>query len=331
MRQQTTNKATDHKTGITRYQLRQRIFKIIEIGNETDVPSRMFDYAIVAVIIANITVLVLETFQELGAGMPFFRTVETVTTVIFIIEYGLRIWTAEFLYPGKPRWLASLRFIFSLDGMILLLSILPLFFLQGFVVFRMLRVARIFHLFRINKQFDSFSVIQSVLVEKKNQLASSLFIVLILMLASSICMYSAEHQAQPGVFRNALSGIWWSVSALLTVGYGDIYPITPLGQAMAIVISFLGVGAVAIPTGIISAGFVEQYQKAQDTTNGLSINLQTVLIDIDSAWTGKTVDEIRDTDHISIILVVHDKSTFVPKPDYRVCFEDEVVVYREDK
>ena len=83
-----------------------------------------------------------------------------------------------------------------------------------------------------------------------------MFIILVLMLGSSLCMYSLEHDAQPEVFKNAFSGVWWSVSTLLTIGYGDIYPITPAGKAMGIFITFLGVGMVAIPTGIISAGFV---------------------------------------------------------------------------
>ena len=148
------------------------------------------------------------------------------------------------------------------DGVVDILTIVPVFFLSGFVIFRMLRVARIFHLFRLNARYDSFNVITTVLYEKRNQIISSVFIVVILMLASSLCMYSVEHDAQP-VFRNAFSGVWWSMSTLLTVGYGDIYPITTLGRLMAICIAYLGVGVVAIPTGIISAGFVEQYQRKE--------------------------------------------------------------------
>ena len=81
------------------------------------------------------------------------------------------------------------------------------------------------------------------------------------MLVSSLCIYSAEHEAQPELYANAFSGIWWSLSTIFTVGYGDIYPITVLGRIMTVVITFLGVGAVAIPTGIISAGFVEEYSE----------------------------------------------------------------------
>ena len=177
------------------------------------------------------------------------------------------------------------------------------FFLSGFVVFRMLRVVRIFHLFRINAQYDSFNVIKSVLYEKRNQIASSVFIVVILMLASSLFMYSVEHEAQPEAFRNALSGIWWSVSTLLTVGYGDIYPVTVLGRAMAIVITFLGVGMVAIPTGIISAGFVEQYSRMQQETPDLTGELKTVTLGVDSAWKDRAVKDVEEEYHIDIVLI----------------------------
>ena len=109
---------------------------------------------------------------------------------------------------------------------------LPLFFPAGAVVFRLFRIVRIFRLFRINAYYDSLNVITEVIIGKKQQLLSSLFILSVLMVASSLCMYSLEHDAQPEVFSNAFSGLWWSVSTLLTIGYGDIYPITPLGKAV---------------------------------------------------------------------------------------------------
>ena len=99
---------------------------------------------------------------------------------------------------------------------------MPFFFPSGAVAFRMLRIIRIFRLFRINAYYDSLNVITEVIVGKKQQLLSSVFIILILMLSSSLCMYSLENKAQPEVFTNAFSGIWWAASTLLTVGYGDI-------------------------------------------------------------------------------------------------------------
>ena len=131
----------------------------------------------------------------------------------------------------------------------------------------MLRIIRIFRLFRINSYYDSLNVIGEVIAGKKQQLMSSVFIILMLMLGSSLCMYSLEHEAQPEVFQNAFSGIWWAASTLLTVGYGDIYPVTTLGKMFGIFITFLGVGMVAIPTGIISAGFVDQIPGSSVSAN----------------------------------------------------------------
>lgn len=304
--------------------VKRRIFDIIQIGNQNDTASRVFDIFLVCVIILNITAMFLETFEELQPWRGVFDVVETVTVLVFCVEYILRIWTAEYLYPGQSRGRAVWKFLRSYDGVIDLLTILPFFFLSGFVVFRMLRVVRIFHLFRINTQYDSFNVIKSVLYEKRNQIASSVFIIVILMLASSLFMYSVEHEAQPEHFRNALSGIWWSVSTLLTVGYGDIYPITALGKAMAIVITFLGVGVVAIPTGIISAGFVEQYTKMQQETPAITGELKTVTIGVDSAWQDRAVKDIEEEYRINIVLVKRKGKVSAAKANYVVKVGDQV-------
>ena len=304
--------------------MKRRIFDIIQIGHQEDFPSRFFDYFLVTVSVLNIFAMLLETFEELAAFHGLFRAIEIGTVVVFCIEYALRIWTAEYLYPGETKGKAILRFLRSYDGVIDLLTILPFFFLSGFVVFRMLRVVRIFHLFRINTQYDSFNVIKMVIFEKRNQLASSVFIIMVLMVASSLFMYSAEHEAQPENFRNAFSGIWWSMSTLLTVGYGDIYPVTLIGRLMAIIIAFLGVGAVAIPTGIISAGFVEQYSKMQQEAPRLTENLKFLTVQMDSAWIGKSVQDVENEYMVDIVLVKRNGKTIAPKNSYRVEMGDEV-------
>ncbi len=258
---------------MSRYKkVKKRIFDIIQIGQRGDFPSRAFDYFLVIIIVLNIIALVLETFSLPEVLISIFHVIEIVTIILFIIEYSLRIWTAEFLHPDVSKGKAILKFLISFDGIVDLLSIIPAFFLSGFSAFRMLRVVRIFHLFRINNTYDSFNVITTVLRVKRKQIFSSLFIILILMLASSLCMYSVENPAQPEAFKNVFSGLWWSVSTILTVGYGDIYPVTILGKAFAIVIAILGVGCVAIPTGIISAGFVEQHNKLETAGIMESVN-----------------------------------------------------------
>ena len=283
------------------------------------------------VICANILVTFLQTFDELTFLFPAFHVIEVITILIFCVEYILRIWTADYLYPDKNEFRSRLRFLISFDGIIDLLTILPFFFLSGMVIFRMLRVARIFHLFRLNARYDSFNVITTVLFEKRNQIISSVFIVLILMLASSLCMYSVEHDSQPEVFRNAFSGIWWSMSTLLTVGYGDIYPITTLGRIMAICIAYLGVGAVAIPTGIISAGFVEQYQRKSGLSNIKQTDIREIAeIFVDKRYAGKTVEEMEAAEQVTIFLILREDLSILPQKDTMLKLNDIIVIRGEN-
>lgn len=312
--------------------MRRRIFDIIQIGNKSDTLSYTFDIFLVVVICTNIVCMFLETFEELSRFSVVFHFLETVTVAVFCVEYILRIWTGDLLYPHLSRGKAILRFLCSFDGIIDLLTILPFFFLSGFVAFRMLRVVRIFHLFRLNARYDSFNVITTVLYEKKNQILSSVFIILVLMMASSLCMYSAEHEAQPQQFSNAFSGIWWSMATLLTVGYGDIYPVTVLGRIMAIAIAFLGVGVVAIPTGIISAGFVEQYQKDMNSDyKPVDIrHIGEVYVDKDSRYAGKRVEELCAEYNVRIYMIIRRELTLVATSDLKIEEGDILILQSVD-
>lgn len=312
--------------------MRKRIFEIMQISKKDDAPSMAFDIVLVLVIFANISAMFLQTFSSLSDYHNICKTVEYVTVGFFCVEYALRIFTADFLYPDKNKLRAVGRFLFSFDGIVDLLTIIPAFFLTGFVVFRMLRVVRIFHLFRINSQYDSFNVIKNVIYNKRNQIFSSIFIIVILMLASSLGIYSVEHEAQPNVFENAFSGIWWSVSAMLTVGYGDIYPITPVGQIMAIFIAFLGVGVVAIPTGIISAGFVEQYQKDQnaDIEHPDIDKVGEILVTNENKLAGLTVSELKMEYDTNVYIILRDELT-VLATDSTKLRENDIVIISSDK
>lgn len=254
-------------------ELKSRTFEIIQIGTRVDFWSRAFDYFITVVILLNIVVTFLHTFEKFSRFVPVFHGIELVTTIIFIVEYILRLTTSDLLYPGKMQPKALILFIFSFYGIVDLLAIISYFsvvFTNGFVALKMIRVVRILRLFQINKQSDAFNVVAEVITEKKNQILSSLFMVFVLLLAASLCMYGLEHDAQPEAFSNAFAGIWWAMSTVLTVGYGDIYPITTGGKIVAIIIAVLGVGIVAIPTGIVSAGFVEQYTKIKLSSKQIS-------------------------------------------------------------
>ncbi len=308
---------------------KKRIFDIIQIGRRNDIPSRLFDFFIVATILINCSVLFMETFDELSEYSPIFGIIENITMMIFLVEYLLRLWTAEFLYPSSKRQTAALRFIFSFDGIVDLFTILPFFYMTGFVAFRMLRVIRILKLFRINSAYDSFNVITHVLYEKRNQIISSVFIILILMLASSLCIYSVEHEVQPTVYKNAFSGLWWSISTIFTVGYGDIYPVTALGRVFGIFTTFLGVGAVAIPTGIISAGFVEQYTEMSKSAMPAEQTGKTSVenVEKDSFYCDKAVGDLMKEAAIEILVIIRNGDAIIPTNAF-VIADNDLIVYK---
>lgn len=318
---------------------RKHVFNIISIGDKSDLISKIFDYFIVTVILLNLSVTLVQTFDGCEPLYGACRVIELVTIIIFTIEYILRLWTADFLYPRLSRPLAILRFIFSFYGLIDLLTFfpyyLPIFFPSGIVAFRIFRVIRIFRLFRINAKYDAFNVILNVIKEKRNQLLSSVALISIFLLASSLVMYDIEHVAQPGAFKNAFSAMWWAVSALLTVGYGDIYPVTTLGQIMAIVIAFLGVGMVAIPTGIISAGFVEQYTKIK-TYRGSEHELQFVVSEVteNHPWNNHAIRDIIFPPQLILVMIMRRGEVIVPNGDTVLYENDKLVIaaknYRDD-
>ena len=311
--------------------MRKKIFNIIQIGNKDDLPSRMFDIGITVVILLNIIVTFLETFDELSDLMTLFRIIEGVTVIVFCIEYILRLITADYLYPKDSKVKSRLHFVISFDGVVDLLTILPFVFLSGFVAFRILRIVRIFHLFRINTNYDSFNVIRIVLHERWKQIGSSLVIIFIIMLAASLGMYSVEHADNPG-FDNAFSGMWWSVSALLTVGYGDIYPITVIGKIMGIITAFAGVGLVAIPTGIISAGFVEQYRlksEAEKVHTDVE-KIGEIVLKPGHEFIGKRVHELKERFNCSVYMVVRGELTLLPT-DTLVLKENDMVVISSER
>ena len=133
---------------------------------------------------------------------------------------------------------------------------------------------------------------------------------------------------QPEVFKNAFSGIWWSVSTVLTVGYGDIYPLTLLGKCMAIVIAFMGVLLVAIPTGIISAGFVEQYQtNANEDSKFVDVDeIGEVMVTEGSKFMGRTVSSASDEYGVSIYMVLRDKMSVLPTGDLVIEMGDILII-----
>ena len=314
--------------------LLQSVFRMVSVGVVDEPINQFYDIISTGALILNLLASILATFNSVAARWgAVLATVEAVTVFFFLIDYILRLITAQYLFPGRSRPGAIRGYILSFSGVVDLLSFLPyylpVFFPAGAVAFRMFRVVRILRLFRINAYYDSLNVITEVLSGKKQQLLSSVFIILVLMLGASLCMYSLEHQAQPDVFENAFSGIWWAVSTLLTVGYGDIYPVTPLGKAFGIIIAFLGVGMVAIPTGIISAGFVEQYSRLKQIgENGPAEDIRFIRIRLGKKdqWCGKEIRQLALPRGILVAGVLRGSQVIIPRGNVTLLPSDQLIL-----
>lgn len=245
--------------------LKQKVYTLIREDDVNTLPRRIFDLIIIAIIVINVFLVILDTFKLSLLLQDISKKIELVSVIIFSIEYILRLWTSTFLYPDKSSAKARLIYMVSFMAIIDLLAILP-FYIPFIIpldlrVLRTLRIVRLLRLFKINRYTDALSSIANVFREKASQLLSSMFIVFMLMIISSVLMFNVENTAQPEKFSNAFSGLWWAVATLTTVGYGDIFPITFLGKVLSGIIAMLGIGLVAVPTGIISAGFIETTEK----------------------------------------------------------------------
>ena len=300
---------------------RKRLFELVEIGSNYDSACWGYDFFNTFTIILNLVVSIMYTFDRMEQQYrSLLLGLERFTVAFFAVDFVLRVITARYLYPDVTPVRTVFKYLFSFSGIVDMLSFvpyyMPFFFPSGAVAFRMLRIIRIFRLFRINAYYDSLNVITEVIIGKKQQLLSSVFIILVLMLSSSLCMYSLENKAQPEVFTNAFSGIWWAASTLLTVGYGDIYPVTTLGKVFGIFIAFLGVGMVAIPTGIISAGFVDQYSRIKRMSEygqEDDIHFIRILLSEDDLWVGKTVAQLQLPAKVNIAVVQRNHRVLVPE------------------
>lgn len=318
-------------------QCRKRIYTIIDIGTTGDYVSRSYDVVYTLAILVNLAASIMYTYDHLAAEYgSHLILAENITVVFFTADYILRLLTAKYLYPRTSEHKAVFKYIVSFAGIVDILSFLPyylpFFFPQGAMAFRIIRIVRILRLFRITAYYDSLHVIKAVLSSKRQQLISSILMILVLMLASSLCMYSLEHEAQPEVFDNAFAGMWWAVSALLTVGYGDIYPVTTLGKLFGILLTFLGVGLVAIPTGIISAGFVDQYsriKRLEEYAREDEINFIKVHLSATDRWAGKRIREIGLPTGMIAAAIHRGRRFIVPHGDVILEAEDIIILGAE--
>ena len=231
--------------------------------------SPLFLNFIYLLILLNVCTIIVASYKDVfNEYIEWFEYFELLTVIIFSIEYLLRLWTADLEFEGKNGFVKRLKFIFSFYGLIDLFAILPfylpLLFKFDLRVLRILRLFRLLRIFKLGRLSKSLQTITSVLKESKSELGITIFVAFILMILSSTLMFYVENEVQPEKFENIGQAMWWSVATLTTVGYGDIYPITGLGKILSSIIALVGIGFVALPTGIISSAFISRMQTQKE-------------------------------------------------------------------
>jgi voltage-gated potassium channel len=224
---------------------------------------RIVDIGLLVLIVANVIAFIVDTIPEMHAHAgAAFETFERVSIVIFSAEYLLRLWTADLSGTGRfPR----IQYAVSIFGLIDLFAILP-FYLQASIdlrVLRLVRLMRIFRVFKLARHSAALRLLTRTVQRRASELAALGVIVSVVFLLSATGMYYVERDAQPDKFASIPQAMWWSVSTLTSVGYGDVFPITVLGKIFAAVTMLMGIGLIALPTGILGATLTEELLHAR--------------------------------------------------------------------
>ena len=221
-----------------------------------------FDAVVMLLIFASVVIVFAVTFNLPPDVMDILKKVENAIVVVFTVEYALRIWTSNLRFPGKGWFASCIRYMFSVSAIVDLLAILPSYLPyllpEGMLGIRALRLIRLTRIFKVTQHSATLSAIIAVIKDKAKDLLAVLFFMSLMVLFLSLLMYAAEHDAQPDKFENAISALWWAIETFTKSGTRGFYPVTTLGRIIGAVVSVLGICLIAIPTGIISSGLIEQ-------------------------------------------------------------------------
>ena len=249
--------------------LKKRIYEIIEVADPQDFFSKIFDIFILNLILVNVVISILDTVQKLSSIYDVcFSLLEKISVAIFTIEYLLRIWTITLKPKFNKPVLGRLKYAFTFLSIVDLLAIAPYYIPMLITVdlrfLRALRLFRIFRLLKLERYTKGLQVIGEVIKDKKAELIITLFLLTLTILISASLVYFVEVSVQPDKFTSIPYAIWWSVAAVTSVGYGDVYPITPVGQIFGSFTALCGVVLFALPAAILTSGFNEVLKKERE-------------------------------------------------------------------
>lgn len=250
-------------------QLKSRVWDLLEVTEDPESGATKWDWVdilLLILIVASVLVVILETVESLQAAYrTAFIVFDVFTVAVFSIEYLVRIWACTVDPPYSDPVRGRVRYIFSFYGIVDALAVLPfyatLLLPVGLIDLRFLRILRLMRFARvlkIGRYSDALDRLKAVFRAKKADLGVAFVGVLVSLVLASSVMYHVENSAQPEVFSSIPAAMWWAVSALTTVGYGDIGPVTPLGKLLGGCMQLLGIALFALPAGILAAGYEEE-------------------------------------------------------------------------
>jgi voltage-gated potassium channel len=246
-------------------QLRKKVFKLFNL--ELGIYSKVFDYFILSLILVNCLCIILQSIKQYNEKYAnLFYLIEVFSVVIFSLELALRIWSITEDDKYKKPINGRIRFVFSLGAIIDILAIMP-FYLSFLAIdlrfIRVFRLLRILRLFKVARYIHALDIITNVFKKRKEHLFITILLLVFMLVISSTLMYYIENSAQPDRFSSIPETMWWGVATLTTIGYGDMYPITIMGKVLGSIISIIGIGLFALPTGILASGFSEELAKRE--------------------------------------------------------------------
>lgn len=249
-------------------QLKRRIFLTLEVWTLNDLFSRVFDYFIIFLIILNVIAASISTVEAIREQhYTLFRRFEYFSIIVFTIEYILRVWTCTIDEHYRHPFWGRIRYMLTPLALIDLIAFLPFYLpilTPDFRAARLFRLIKFFRFLKLTRYFKSLQIIGRVLNSKKEDLIMTFGVVVVLLFISGSLIYFLENEAQPESFPNVPVAMWWGVVTLTTVGYGDVYPITPLGRLLGALVAITGIGLFALPAGIIASGFAEVIEERKN-------------------------------------------------------------------